>query len=101
MNKKIFTKLSLLALVVAPGRAFAATSLPWEAPITSIVSSIQGPVAMGVSTVAIIGAGIGLSLSEGGGIARKLIWLVMGLSLVFGAVTLINTLFTPSGGVTF
>ncbi|MCP3875591.1 MAG: conjugal transfer protein TrbC [Desulfobacteraceae bacterium] len=45
--------LNLLALLAATS-AFAATGLPWEAPITTLRTSLTGPVAFGVAIIAIM-----------------------------------------------
>ena len=69
-------------------RAFAAgAGMPWEGPIMQIVSSLTGPVAKGIGIVAIAGSGFGLAMSEGGHGARKIIGLVLGLSILFTAAT--------------
>lgn len=68
--------------------AFASTSggLPWDGPIKTFTNDLTGPVATGVSVVAFLAAGAALVFGEElGGIARKALYVVMGISLiVFG-----------------
>lgn len=68
--------------------AFATTTggLPWDSPIQTFTNDLTGPVATGVSVVAFLAAGAALVFGEElGGIARKALYVVMGISLiVFG-----------------
>jgi len=80
-----------LSLAISGSKAFAAggggTGLPWETPLQNLLASLSGPVAQVLGTMAIIFVGLGLAFSEGGGIMRKLLWVVFGLSLAFAAAT--------------
>jgi len=68
--------------------AFAAsTGMPWEAPLDQLLSSLSGPVSRVIGAVAIIGMGIGLAFSEGGSLARKALWVVLGLTIAFNATS--------------
>ena len=78
----IFSFLSLAATAYA-----TSTGMPWEDPLDNLLSSISGPVAKVLGALAIIGFGIGIAFSEGGGGVRKALWVVFGLSLAFSAVS--------------
>lgn len=68
--------------------AHAGPALPWDGPITTVVNNLTGPVATGISTVAFLSAGAALIFGgdDLGGIAKKLLYVVLGVALiVFGA----------------
>lgn len=78
---------ALLVLSTA-GTAFAtSTGMPWETPLNSLLGSLTGPVSRVLGAVAIIGLGLGVAFSEGGGMMRKALWVVMGLAIAFNAVS--------------
>lgn len=86
-----------------PAQAFAAVAggvLPWDVPLTTLQTDLQGPVAHAVTTAAIIGAGIMWSVSEHGTGVRKMSALAFGGSCALGATQLMTTLF-PMGGALF
>ena len=61
---------ALLALAIAVGSAgaFAAetgTNLPWEGPLTTLVTSLTGPVAYAISVVAIVALSATLAFAGG------------------------------------
>ena len=86
-------------LVFMPSTAFAAGSaMPWEAPLTKILQSIEGPVAKIFGTVVIIMTGLGLAFGDTGGGVRKLIQIVFGLSIAFTATSFFLSFFSFSGG---
>lgn len=90
------------ALVLAaafPSFAYAAGSgMPWEGPLQQILDSITGPVVRFGAIVAIVLVGVALAFSEGGGIMRRLIGIVFGLSIAFAAITWGLDFFGFSGG---
>jgi len=88
---------ALAALVTTP--AFAAGSnMPWEAPLQSILESIQGPVARIIAVIIIIATGLTLAFGDTSGGFRKLIQIVFGLSIAFAASSFFLTFFTFAGG---
>ena len=88
-----------LAVILLPQEAHAAGSaMPWEAPLTKILKSIEGPVAKIFGTIAIIMAGIGLAFGDTGGGMRTLIKIVFGLSIAFTATSFFLSFFKFSGG---
>lgn len=90
-NKKLQGIFLLLTLLSISTSSFAAGGggggLPWETPLQNLLASLTGPVAQVLGTAAIVFVGLGLAFSEGGGIMRKLLWVVFGLSLAFAAAT--------------
>src|SRR5690349_15888889 len=94
----------LVTLIVActSQPAFASgANLPWESPLNKILKSCTGPVAQAGGVIAILATGLGLALSEGGGLIRKCVSVVFGLSIAFSASSFIGDYLGYSGGVRF
>lgn len=88
---------ALLLAAALPARA-AGSSMPWEAPLQSILESIQGPVARIVAVIIIIATGLALAFGDTSGGFRKLIQIVFGLSIAFAASSFFLSFFSFSGG---
>ena len=89
--------LALLALAAAPAHA-AGSNMPWEQPLTQILSSVQGPVAKVVSVIIIVITGLTLAFGETSGGFRRLIQIVFGLSIAFAASSFFLSFFQFGGG---
>lgn len=100
--------LALLAVITLsvlwPTQAHASTSsgasLPWESPLNSFKDSITGPVAFAISILGIIGCGA--ALIWGGEISdfvRKMIMVILVISILVFANKILITLFQTSGAV--
>ncbi len=89
--------LALSALAAAPAHA-AGSNMPWEQPLTQILSSVQGPVAKVVSVIIIVITGLTLAFGETSRGFRKLIQIVFGLSVAFAASSFFLTFFQVGGG---
>ena len=88
-----------IALVALAGTARAAGSnMPWEAPLQSILDSIQGPVAKIIAVIIIIVTGLTLAFGDTSGGFRRLIQIVFGLSIAFAASSFFLSFFSFSGG---
>ena len=83
---------------VVPNVYAAGSSMPWEAPLTSILDSIQGPVARIVAVIIIIITGLSLAFGDTSGGFRRLIQIVFGLSIAFAASSFFLTFFSFPGG---
>lgn len=90
--------LSVLMLCLATTAQAAGSSMPWEGPLTSILESIQGPVARIVAVIIIISTGLALAFGDTSGGFRKLIQIVFGLSIAFAASSFFLSFFSFSGG---
>lgn len=100
---KLTRHISLLTASVAvmalTSPAFAAGSnMPWEAPLQSILESIQGPVARIVAVIIIIVTGLSLAFGETSGGFRRLVQIVFGLSIAFAATSFFLAFFSFGGG---
>jgi len=91
-----------LVFLVLPAIAHAAGSgLPWEGPLQRILDSIAGPVAKVVGVIAIVVTGLGLAFGESGGLMRKILSIVFGLSIAFSASSFALSFFGFAGGCAF
>ncbi|MGB3456520.1 MAG: TrbC/VirB2 family protein [Litorimonas sp.] len=88
----------LAVFFLAPSAHAAGSGMPWEGPLTQILSSVEGPIAKIVGTMAIILAGLGLAFGDTGGGFRKLIQIVFGLSIAFTATSFFLSFFSFGGG---
>lgn len=69
----------------------AASALPWESPLQQVRQSISGPVAMGISIIAIVAAGATLIWGgEINGFARTMVFIVLVVSVIVGANSIIG-----------
>lgn len=90
--------LAALLLVLAVPAHAAGSNMPWEAPLQSILESIQGPVARIVAVIIIIATGLTLAFGDTSGGFRKLVQIVFGLSIAFAASSFFLSFFSFSGG---
>ncbi len=88
---------TLLLAVALPAHA-AGSNMPWEAPLQSILESIQGPVARIVAVIIIIATGLTLAFGDTSGGFRKLVQIVFGLSIAFAASSFFLSFFSFAGG---
>lgn len=87
------------ASLLAPDTALAAGSgMPWEAPLQTILESIEGPVAKIVAVIIIIVTGLTLAFGDAGGGFRRLVQIVFGLSIAFAASSFFLSFFSFGGG---
>jgi type IV secretion system protein TrbC len=86
-------------LLIQTNLALAAGSgMPWEAPLTQILESIEGPVARIVAVIIIIVTGLSLAFGDTSGGFRRLIQIVFGLSIAFAATSFFLAFFSFGGG---
>ena len=96
-----FARLAAMPAIVLSltSRAYAAGSgMPWEAPLTQILESIEGPVARIVAVMIIVITGLSLAFGEASGGFRRLIQIVFGLSIAFAATSFFLSFFSFAGG---
>ncbi|CCW17975.1 Conjugative transfer protein TrbC [Sphingobium indicum BiD32] len=88
-----------IGLIALASPAYASgSSMPWEAPLQSILESIEGPVAKIVAVIIIIATGLGLAFGDTSGGFRRLIQIVFGLSIAFAASSFFLSFFSFGGG---
>lgn len=99
MRKLVPLISALIILLAWSGTAYAAGSnMPWEAPLTAILESIEGPVARIIAVIIIIITGLSLAFGDTSGGFRRLIQIVFGISIAFAATSFFLSFFTFSGG---
>jgi type IV secretory pathway VirB2 component (pilin) len=86
------------ALAGASPALAGGSSMPWEAPLQSILESIEGPVAKIIAVMIIIVTGLTLAFGDTSGGARRLIQIVFGLSIAFAASSFFLSFFSFGGG---
>ena len=90
---------TLLATLLYGVHALASgSSMPWEAPLQSVLDSVQGPVAKIVAVIIIIATGLSLAFGDTSGGFRRLIQIIFGLSIAFAASSFFLTFFSFAGG---
>jgi type IV secretion system protein TrbC len=86
-------------VVLQSSSAFAAGSgMPWEAPLTQVLESIEGPVARIVAVIIIIITGLSLAFGDTSGGFRRLVQIIFGLSIAFAATSFFLAFFSFGGG---
>ena len=76
----------------------AGSGMPWEAPLTAVLESIEGPVARIVAVIIIVITGLSLAFGETSGGFRRLIQIIFGLSIAFAATSFFLSFFSFAGG---
>jgi type IV secretory pathway VirB2 component (pilin) len=92
------TALGLGLLIAADPAHAAGSGMPWEAPLQSILESIEGPVAKIVAVIIIIVTGLTLAFGDTSGGFRRLVQIVFGLSIAFAASSFFLSFFSFGGG---
>jgi len=72
-------------------------ALPWEGPLNQILASFTSPVAKALCILAIVVLGFGFAFSEGGGL-RRILGLLLGVSIAVTATSFGVTFFGFDGG---
>ncbi|MBB3810083.1 TrbC/VirB2 family protein [Pseudochelatococcus contaminans] len=85
-------------LILVPTAHASGSSMPWEAPLESILESIEGPVAKIIAVIIIIVTGLTLAFGDTGGGFRRLIQIVFGISIAFAASSFFLSFFSFGGG---
>lgn len=85
------------ALLFVPDFAHAAgaggSGMPWESPLQKLVDSLTGPVAIGISILCILGAGLALAFGgEITGFVRTMIVIVLVVAVIVFAAGFLTQL---------
>jgi len=89
----------LLLVYSSPAHAAGAggEAMPWEGPIQQVLNSITGPVAQALCILAVVALGFAFAFSEGGGL-RRVLGVLMGVSIAVTAVSFASTFFGFTAG---
>ncbi|WP_151869223.1 TrbC/VirB2 family protein [Acinetobacter soli] len=99
--KKIATftlmAIAIVALILMPDFAHAAGTggggMPWESPLQKLIDSLTGPVAIGISILCILGAGLALAFGgEITGFVRTMIVIVLVVAVIVFAAGFLTQL---------
>jgi type IV secretion system protein TrbC len=90
--------LAVLPLGMIGTAQAAGSNMPWEAPLQSVLESIEGPVARVVAVIVIVVTGLTLAFGDSGGGFRRLVQIVFGLSIAFAASSFFLSFFSFAGG---
>ena len=92
------TAFTWATLFMVPAAHASGSSMPWEAPLQSILESVEGPVAKIIAVIIIITTGLALAFGDTSGGFRRLIQIVFGLSIAFAASSFFLSFFSFGGG---
>ncbi|WP_299790718.1 TrbC/VirB2 family protein [uncultured Marivita sp.] len=92
------TALGLVVFALPVPALAAGSGMPWEAPLQTILESIEGPVAKIVAVIIIIVTGLTLAFGDSSGGFRRLVQIVFGLSIAFAASSFFLSFFSFGGG---
>lgn len=88
----------LLALLTYTGFALAQDSMPWDGPLCGLQSSLRGPAALAISTIAFFAAGATFLWGEEiAGVSKKLTTIVMAVSILIGGASLVGWIAVKMG----
>jgi type IV secretion system protein TrbC len=96
--KPIVVFCAMIMSFICPELFAADSGMPWEDPLNQITDSLTGPVARAVGLIALAVTGLTLAMGEAGGIFRRLVQVVFGLSIAFSAATWGMSLFGTASG---
>jgi type IV secretory pathway VirB2 component (pilin) len=89
---RLLAYIALLTLTAAVGTASALAQSPWENAVSVLQISFTGPIARGLSLIAIVVGGLTFAFGEGAG-KRLLAGIVFGVGMAIGAVNFLAWLF--------
>lgn len=87
-----FTSIAMLALAALPAHAQQAGGDPWDNAVNVLKTAFTGPIATGLSLVAIVIGGLMFAYGEGQS-KRMLAGIVFGIGMAIGAVNFMAWLF--------
>jgi type IV secretion system protein TrbC len=97
--RRLNPALPMVALLALSAPVYAAGSnMPWEAPLTQLLDSIQGPVVRIFAVIIIAITGLTLAFGDTSGGFRRLVQVVFGISIAFAATSFFLTFFGFTGG---
>jgi len=90
---------TVAAMAAGTGGGAGGGGMPWEGPLDQLLTSLTGPVARVIGAIGIVGLGIGIAFSEGGSMMRKALFVVLGLTIAFNAMSWGLSFLGYSGGL--
>lgn len=99
--KKIYFSISVLIFTFSQSLFASSTDMPWEGPLDKLLTSFTGPVARTVGVLALCACGGMMAFGEMGSAMKRMLNIVLGISIVFASATWGLSFFGFSGGVNF
>jgi type IV secretory pathway VirB2 component (pilin) len=93
------SQLIILFFFTTAVNASTMDSYPWTVTLQKVMTSISGPVAYVCAGLAICMSGFVMMFVELQGGGKKFIQAALGISIVFGAATIISSLFSFTGAI--
>jgi type IV secretory pathway VirB2 component (pilin) len=90
-RRALFVAVAVAVVCLVPAVSYAQAS-PWEAAVNALMTSFTGPIARGLSLVAIVVGGVTFAFGEGGS-KRLLAGILFGVGMAIGAVNFMAWLF--------
>ena len=94
--RTLLTRMGVVAwtalLVLAPGVLHAQGTSPWVDAVNELQTQFTGPIARGLSLIAIVVGGLMFAFGEGGS-KRTLAGIIFGIGMAVGAVNFLAWLF--------
>jgi type IV secretory pathway VirB2 component (pilin) len=87
--------LGAIAVLAVPEIAHATPSgpsMPWDAPLQTLLDNLQGTVARILVTVAVVITGLLFAFGESGGAFRRVFGIAFGAAIALGALTVLSSL---------
>ena len=83
---------SIALLLLVPGALHAQGTSPWVDAVNELQTQFTGPIARGLSLIAIVVGGLMFAFGEGGS-KRTLAGIIFGIGMAVGAVNFLGWLF--------
>jgi type IV secretory pathway VirB2 component (pilin) len=90
-RRALLIAVAVTVVCLVPTVSYAQAS-PWEAAVNALMTSFTGPIARGLSLVAIVVGGVTFAFGEGGS-KRLLAGILFGVGMAIGAVNFMAWLF--------
>jgi type IV secretory pathway VirB2 component (pilin) len=90
-RRALLVAVAVAVVWLVPAVSYAQAS-PWEAAVNALMTSFTGPIARGLSLVAIVVGGVTFAFGEGGS-KRLLAGILFGVGMAIGAVNFMAWLF--------
>ena len=92
LSRKAWASAFAALLMVVPARLLAQGTSPWVDAVNELQTQFTGPIARGLSLIAIVVGGLMFAFGEGGS-KRTLAGIIFGIGMAVGAVNFLAWLF--------
>jgi type IV secretory pathway VirB2 component (pilin) len=87
-----FAAVMVLAVADPASATPTGPSMPWDAPLETLLDNLQGTVARILVTVAVVITGLLFAFGESGGAFRRVFGIAFGAAIALGALTVLSSL---------